>query len=379
MPRLATSEENKLSSNSESQYTQEQNTDAEAGRKEIDIIRTEVRRKYKGKTPSQELYLRTHQKLADLKNDIKRAARLWTEKAKENIQRNLNMNKVEFIPYSVLYESQHEALYKYWMETLTEKHKNEIRFLTVKLHALAGIEEKNIVPEPQEGEKENKQKQKIEKPITKPVQEKPKTGRLLNKRRSLNDIELRNQFQPLASQGESTVETDMETDDQNRGMDANEAAKKKTKKEKRERQKAVTRNTKENPEPSNMESQVQERSPEIRTETKESGTQKRTEKKGSKEKTMPPIIVEGKYDLGPNLRNQLKIDMEKEYTVKYGRYNTTLRTFTETDYNRLRGILRNSNVEFHSYTTPEEKVHSSIVRGLEHQPDEEDIRENRPK
>ncbi|KAG5873335.1 hypothetical protein JTB14_005315 [Gonioctena quinquepunctata] len=241
LPRLATSENNKINSSSESQRTQEESSEAEAGRKGIDIIRTEDRRKYKGKTPSQEAYLRTHQKLADLKNDIKKAARLWTEKAKENIHRNLSRNKVEFIPYSVLYESQHETLYKYWMETLTKKYENEIHLLTVKLHALAGIEEKDIVPESQEEEKENKQKQRKEKPTTKPVQDKQKGGRLLSKRPSLNDIELSNQYQLLANQGGCTVETDTEADDQNRGMDTDEAAKKEARKEKRERQKAATR------------------------------------------------------------------------------------------------------------------------------------------
>ncbi|KAG5860357.1 hypothetical protein JTB14_037388 [Gonioctena quinquepunctata] len=105
------------------------------------------------------------------------------------------------------------------METLTKKYENEIHLLTVKLHALAGIDEKDIVPEPQEEEKENKQKQRKEKPTTKPVQEKQKGGRLLSKRPSLNDIELSNSFQLLANQGGCTVETDTEADDQNRGMD----------------------------------------------------------------------------------------------------------------------------------------------------------------
>ncbi|KAG5860358.1 hypothetical protein JTB14_037389 [Gonioctena quinquepunctata] len=62
MPRLATSENNKINSSSESQRTQEESSEAEAGRKGIDIIRTEDRRKYKGKTPSQEAYLRTKKK-----------------------------------------------------------------------------------------------------------------------------------------------------------------------------------------------------------------------------------------------------------------------------------------------------------------------------
>ncbi|KAG5866965.1 hypothetical protein JTB14_012388 [Gonioctena quinquepunctata] len=241
MPRLATSENNKINSSSESQCTQEESSEAEAGRKGIDIIRTEDRRKYKGKTPSQETYLRTHQKLADLKNDIKKAARLWTEKAKENIHRNLSRNKVEYIPYSVLYESQHETLYKYWMETLTKKYENEIHLLTVKLHALAGIEEKDIVPEPQVGEKENKQKQRKEKPTTKPVQEKQKGGRLLSKRPSLNDIELSDNFQlemdgnepkndPLG-EGEPQAQENLQTDPQGSAPPTTEVINQETKDE----------------------------------------------------------------------------------------------------------------------------------------------------
>ncbi|KAG5881652.1 hypothetical protein JTB14_036761 [Gonioctena quinquepunctata] len=120
---------------------------------------------YHTATERQATYLRTQEERLLLEKDIKREAQKRTTAGQKWIDKQLEQGKSQDIPYYVLAQGHRDILYKYWVDTLTEKYKTELNHQLIKMHVIAGEElpeasmhTKEVEPTKNKPEKSTKEK-----------------------------------------------------------------------------------------------------------------------------------------------------------------------------------------------------------------------------
>jgi hypothetical protein len=94
-----------------------------------------------------------------------------------------------------------------------------------------------------------------------------------------------------------------------------------------------------------------------------------------KEKLPPPIIVHGFFKDHHTLTNTLKNTVGNQYTIKYTKYNTNIYTKNKTDWLKLQEVLKNDEIEYHTYTHKNNKTHAFVLRGLHQGPAPKEVAE----
>lgn len=95
----------------------------------------------------------------------------------------------------------------------------------------------------------------------------------------------------------------------------------------------------------------------------------------------PPIIIEGVANTKQQytkLIDSIKIILKKgNFKVKFAKKTTIIQFDNIDDYNSyLRTLQGNPNNNYHTYATDETKTHAFVVRGLDHRPDTDDVKQS---
>jgi hypothetical protein len=80
-----------------------------------------------------------------------------------------------------------------------------------------------------------------------------------------------------------------------------------------------------------------------------------------KEKLPPPIIVHGFFKDHLKLTTTLRNTIGSQYTIKYTKHNTNIYTRNKSDWTKIQEVLKNDNVDFHTYTHKTEKTHAFVL------------------
>ncbi|KAG5887892.1 hypothetical protein JTB14_018944 [Gonioctena quinquepunctata] len=118
--------------------------------------------------------------------------RKWAEKAQKKLQENYSQIRADHIPYSIVMEANHEAIYKYWMDDLTEKHQQEIQHLKNKAQIL-------VSPSGRRTGKNSQLSPRINKTEKLEQTEKRLPPQKLLMNRPTTSIEIRNMFSAIAN------------------------------------------------------------------------------------------------------------------------------------------------------------------------------------
>lgn len=100
----------------------------------------------------------------------------------------------------------------------------------------------------------------------------------------------------------------------------------------------------------------------------------REERTATKAKPPPPIVIQGKNGVN-TLQSTLRGIGVENYHVKYTRNNTNLYVHTGKDHKKVAELLNTGNTQYYTYTTPEEKTHAFVARGLDMQPEVSELKE----
>ncbi|KAG5878040.1 hypothetical protein JTB14_014219 [Gonioctena quinquepunctata] len=316
--------------NSQEDDNQERISDRDS---DWEIERTLNNRKYKNYSPNGEAVQRAQQGGNDLRFDITRAARKWAKITEGKLRKRHKEEGID-VPYEVIYGGKLEALFKYYQRKLTDKHQQEFRNFRDQLMILTSdLEEENQEPRKKQVERT------MTKPKPKPVVETTPRETIISKPGP--SYEISNKFDPLANSEESNVETGKKIEVGYETDRIERSAKKRAKKQ-------------------------------VQKEAKRKNNEKNT-----KEVTdNAEIISEGMLTLGKRLRDQLNRELDKKFTAKLNNNSTIFKTNTERDYRKAIEIFERLHIEFHTFTTKEEKIHSFVLKGLDNFPDEEEIKED---
>ncbi|KAG5887295.1 hypothetical protein JTB14_007022 [Gonioctena quinquepunctata] len=93
-------------------------------------------RKYENKTEREAAVLRNSDEYNLLLRDIRREAESRTRWQGDAIQKKLDEDIIEQVPYYVVADAHREALYKYWLNTLMEEKKDEIEFMETRANIM---------------------------------------------------------------------------------------------------------------------------------------------------------------------------------------------------------------------------------------------------
>ncbi|KAH0816491.1 hypothetical protein GEV33_006301 [Tenebrio molitor] len=110
-------------------------------------------------------------------------------------------------------------------------------------------------------------------------------------------------------------------------------------------------------------------------ETSQSNAVSTAQEQKDKEKLPSPIIVHGFFKDHLKLTMTLKNTIGSQYTIKYTKYNTNIYTRNKRDWTKLREVLKNDGVDFHTYTHKTAKTHAFVLRGLHREPTPKEIAE----
>lgn len=105
-------------------------------------------------------------------------------------------------------------------------------------------------------------------------------------------------------------------------------------------------------------------------EPKESEETRNEEEKPTKP---PPIVIKGTIKNFPSFEKSLKEEVGEDFTIKFGRNVTFLNINDSKKKEKFQELLEQKQVEFHTYTPRNEKTHAFVCRGLDHEPDPQDI------
>lgn len=98
----------------------------------------------------------------------------------------------------------------------------------------------------------------------------------------------------------------------------------------------------------------------------------KTKPKGSNKP--PPIVIKGKLHCHKTFLAEIKKITKKNITLKYAKNSVILYPDDADDYKTLLRQLKQEDTEFHTYTTAEEKTHAFVLRGLDGDISEEEIK-----
>lgn len=89
----------------------------------------------------------------------------------------------------------------------------------------------------------------------------------------------------------------------------------------------------------------------------------------------PPTVVHGHFKKFQDLQQLLRENVKKPYTIRYTMDKTNLQFTTEEDRENFNRALIESKIEFHTYTPKDLKTYAYVIRGLDQEPEIEDLRE----
>ncbi|CAG9860904.1 unnamed protein product [Phyllotreta striolata] len=89
----------------------------------------------------------------------------------------------------------------------------------------------------------------------------------------------------------------------------------------------------------------------------------------------PPIIIHNTVDDHKYLIEQLKLMAPKGFSIKYNKETITIFINDLQDWKDTKEVLEASQVEYHSYTSKNEKTHAFVIKGLDNKPSMEEIQE----
>ncbi|KYB26491.1 hypothetical protein TcasGA2_TC033736 [Tribolium castaneum] len=94
-----------------------------------------------------------------------------------------------------------------------------------------------------------------------------------------------------------------------------------------------------------------------------------TERKSPPERPPPPIVIHGKAKDHAALLQFCKKQAGENFTIKYTRERTIISTKTKKEYNSIKEKMEQDELEYHTYTTREEKTHAFVLHGLDKGPE----------
>ncbi|XP_049824778.1 uncharacterized protein LOC126265913 [Aethina tumida] len=113
------------------------------------------------------------------------------------------------------------------------------------------------------------------------------------------------------------------------------------------------------------------------TTKEERMSQTENDKQNSRKQSQPPpIVLKGnRVTTHKDLVETLNKDI-KDYTLKFTRNNILVNISDVEQHRKFIEVLQDSNTEFHTYTSKNEKTHAFVLRGLDSEPDIDEIRSN---
>ncbi|KAK5646483.1 hypothetical protein RI129_004947 [Pyrocoelia pectoralis] len=92
-----------------------------------------------------------------------------------------------------------------------------------------------------------------------------------------------------------------------------------------------------------------------------------------KPKHPPPIVVHGKLRDHNEVMQSLQKEIKKGFHVTHTQNNTSIHVYDTEEYRRLKAVLENDQVDFHTYTEKENKTYAFVLRGLDTEPEKGEI------
>lgn len=108
--------------------------------------------------------------------------------------------------------------------------------------------------------------------------------------------------------------------------------------------------------------------PEITTETAASTV-------ALKPKRPPPIVVHGRFDNHKTINAYLIGNLKENFFWRHGRDTTSLQTLCLDDWRTASRYMEIDDVEYHTYTPKGEKSHAFIIKGIYHNVEVADLKE----
>lgn len=137
----------------------------------------------------------------------------------------------------------------------------------------------------------------------------------------------------------------------------------------------TTKNRFDNIRPLETENQILAKStgaiPKIPQKSKQAET-----KQSNKTPKNPPIVIKGTFKNHSQLTQEIKNQIKKGFSIKYAPKSTLLYIDDCEEYKKYKKLLLNQeDLEFHTYTSKEDKTHAFVLRGLNGNPDLDELKE----
>lgn len=94
----------------------------------------------------------------------------------------------------------------------------------------------------------------------------------------------------------------------------------------------------------------------------------------AKLKRPPPIVLHSKVDHHKNLCSKIDSDIKKGYHIKYSKNHTNIYIHNHDEYAQYIDKVDKDGVDFHTYSTRDEKHHAFVIRGLDKSVETEDVK-----
>lgn len=96
----------------------------------------------------------------------------------------------------------------------------------------------------------------------------------------------------------------------------------------------------------------------------------------TKPKTPPPIVIHRRVQDYKGLLQFITETVGKQYHIKHAGGRISIHTYKNEHYKALLRELTEANLQFHTYTPSDEKTHGFVLRGLDSEPELEEIKED---
>lgn len=92
-------------------------------------------------------------------------------------------------------------------------------------------------------------------------------------------------------------------------------------------------------------------------------------------KKPPPIVIHGKFHDHKKLNTFLSSKLRDSYYWKHSNASTSLQVMNRMDWDIVNRYFEEGHIEYHTYTPKDEKTHAFILKGLHHDVEMTDIKE----
>ncbi|KAG5876785.1 hypothetical protein JTB14_006758 [Gonioctena quinquepunctata] len=94
-----------------------------------------------------------------------------------------------------------------------------------------------------------------------------------------------------------------------------------------------------------------------------------------RDRKIPPIVVAGKMIMTQATMKKMKDITKKKFVLEHKPNSTIVLTQTIEDHAEVKKLLEKAEFQFHTYTHSDEKTHAFILKGLDSEPDPEDVKQ----